>query len=88
MLLIMMPDQYPNYYKALQIYSGYFDSLDNMILLPYPSSIAITRDYCIGLKRHARECQCGASELLFFSYPSRYRKNKGYGRQHGEVLQD
>ena len=30
MLLIMIPDQYPNYYmyKALQIYTGYFDSLD------------------------------------------------------------
>ena len=46
MLLIMIPDQYPNYCKALEIYTGYFDSLDNMILFSYPSSIVITRDYC------------------------------------------
>ena len=43
----MIPDQYPNYYKALEIYTGYFNSLDNMILLSYPSSIVIMRDYCI-----------------------------------------
>ena len=42
----MIPDQYPNYYKALQIYTGYFDSLDIMILFSYPSSIIIARDYC------------------------------------------
>ena len=30
MLFIMIPDQYPNYYKALEIYPGYFDSLDNI----------------------------------------------------------
>ena len=30
MLLIMIPDQYPNYmyYKAVEIYTEYFDSLD------------------------------------------------------------
>ena len=32
MLLIMIPDQYLNHYKALEIYTGYFNSLDNMIL--------------------------------------------------------
>ena len=42
----MIPDQYPNYYKTLEIYTGYFDSLDNVILLSYPSSIVIMRDYC------------------------------------------
>ena len=48
MLLIMIPGQYPNYYKALEIYTGYFHSLDTSnILLPYPSSIVITRDYCM-----------------------------------------
>ena len=47
MLLIMVPDQYPSNYKALEIYTGYFDSLDNMILLSYPSSIVIMRDCCI-----------------------------------------
>ena len=47
MLLITIPDQYPNDYTALEIYTGYFDSLDNMILFSYPSSIVITRDYCI-----------------------------------------
>ena len=46
MLLSMIPDQYPNYYKALEIYTGYFDSLDKMILFSYPRSIIITRDYC------------------------------------------
>ena len=43
----MMPDQYPNYCKPLEIYTGYFDSLDIRILFPYPSSIVIARDYCI-----------------------------------------
>ena len=48
MLLIMIPDRYPNYYKALEIYTGYFDSLDNMMLLSYPSSILImSNNYCI-----------------------------------------
>ena len=28
MLLIMIPDQYPNYYKVLEIYTGCFDSVD------------------------------------------------------------
>ena len=46
MLLIVIPDQYPNYYKALEIYTGYFDSLDIMILFSYPSGIVVTRDYC------------------------------------------
>ena len=46
MLLITMPDQYPNYYKALEIYTEYFDSLDIKILFSYPSSIVIARDYC------------------------------------------
>ena len=31
MLLIMIPDQYLNYYKVLEICTGYFDSLDIMI---------------------------------------------------------
>ena len=47
MLFIMISDQYPNYYKALEIFTGYFDSLDIMILFSYPSCIIITRDYCI-----------------------------------------
>ena len=37
MLLIMVPNQYPNYYKALEIYTGYFESLDNMILFLIPA---------------------------------------------------
>ena len=45
----MIPDQYPIYYKALEIYTGYFDSLDIMILLSYPSSIVIAKDYCTSL---------------------------------------
>ena len=46
MLLIMIHDQYTNYYKVLEIYPGYFDSLDIVILFSYPSSIVVTRDYC------------------------------------------
>ena len=42
----MIPDQYPNYYKALEIYTGYFDSLD-IILFSYPSSIVIMRGFGI-----------------------------------------
>ena len=40
----MISDQYPNYYKALEVYTGYFDSLDIVILFSYLSSIVITRD--------------------------------------------
>ena len=29
---MMISDQYHNYYIALQIYTGYLDSLDNMIV--------------------------------------------------------
>ena len=43
----MISDQYPNYYKALEIYTEYFDSLDNIICFSYPSSIVITRNSCI-----------------------------------------
>ena len=49
MLLIMIPDQYPVYHNAVEIYNRYFDNLDIMILFSYPSSIVITRDYCIKL---------------------------------------
>ena len=28
MLLITIPDQYPNYHKAVEIYTGYFGRLD------------------------------------------------------------
>ena len=42
----MIPDQYINFYKVLEIYTGYFDSLDIVILFSYPSSIVIMRDYC------------------------------------------
>ena len=50
MLLIMIPDQYPNYYKVLESYTGCFDSLNIMILFSYPSSIVITRDYCMSFR--------------------------------------
>ena len=43
----MIPDQYPNYYNVLEIYSVCFDSLDIKMCFSYPSSIVITRDYCI-----------------------------------------
>ena len=29
-MLLIIPDQYPKYYKALEIYTGYFNSLDIM----------------------------------------------------------
>ena len=40
-MLFTIPDHYPNYYKALEIHTGYmyFDCLDIMILFAYPSSI-------------------------------------------------
>ena len=43
----MIPDQCPKYYKALEICTGYFNSLDIRILVSYPSSIVIMRDYCV-----------------------------------------
>ena len=67
MLLIMMPDQYPNYYNALEIYTGYFDSLDNMILfslsqhyrnnerlLYMKSAVMIMQTYVCTQKQHTR----------------------------------
>ena len=63
MLLIMILDQYSNYYKALQIYTGHFDSLDIMILFSYPSSTVITRDYCT-FKSFARY-RSSKSEMWF-----------------------
>ena len=54
MLRIMMPDQYPNYYKVLEIFNGCFHSLDIMILFSYPSSIVIMKDYCM------KNCYCEA----------------------------
>ena len=39
-------DQYTNYYKDFEIYAGYINTLDIMILFSYPSSIVIMRDYC------------------------------------------
>ena len=38
MLHIMIPDQYPNYYKAVEMYTGYLDSLEIAILLYCSSS--------------------------------------------------
>ena len=35
----------PNHYKALEIYTGYTDGLDIVILFSYPSSIETMRDY-------------------------------------------
>ena len=32
MLLIMIPDQYPNHYQAVEIYTRYFDSLDILMV--------------------------------------------------------
>ena len=69
MLLIMILDQYPNYYKTLKIYTGYFDSLDVMILFSYARSIAIKRDYCTSLslsrlpKLPCQSCSIGSGNL-------------------------
>ena len=60
-LLIMIPDHYLNHYKAVEIYTGYFDGLDIMILFPYPSSIAITSDYCTYIK-HLSTHLCGTKK--------------------------
>ena len=35
--------------QSIKSYTGYFDSLDIMILFSYPSSIVIARDYCISM---------------------------------------
>ena len=74
MLRIMIRDQYPNCYKVLEIYTGYFDSLDIMILFSYPSSIVITRDYCIcfcanckALKTHIN-CVCEKKDITGSSH--------------------
>ena len=53
MLLNMISAQYPNYCKAEEVDTGYFDSLDILILFSYLSSIVIMRDYCIVGKNHS-----------------------------------
>ena len=73
MLLItcMIPDQYPNFYKALEIYTGYFNSLDDTILFSYPSGNIITRDYCICLQWLAYFCDILVFSLCYWAL-SRY----------------
>ena len=46
-LLITIPNLYPNHSQAIEIQTGYIDSLDILIHFPYPISIVITRAYCI-----------------------------------------
>ena len=41
----MTSDQYPKYYKAVEVDPGHFDSLDILILF-HPSSIITMRDNC------------------------------------------
>ena len=45
-LLITIPNLYPNHSQTIEIQTGYIDSLVILIHLPYPSSIVITRVYC------------------------------------------
>ena len=40
MLLIMISDQYPNYYKAVEVYTGYIDSLDIVILFSSADNVS------------------------------------------------
>ena len=42
MLLMMIPDQYSNYYKTLEIYTGYFDSLEVTDGLVVREGISVT----------------------------------------------
>ena len=73
----MISDQYPNYYKAVEVYTGYFDSLDMVILCSYPSSIVITRDnivnacwllppylFCREATRHWGDIEASVENLL------------------------
>ena len=59
MLLIMIPDQYPNSYKALDIYTGYFDSLDDMIHISYPSN----NERLLYLETCESSCHCAKKSL-------------------------
>ena len=47
-LLITIPNLYPNRSQTMEIYTGHrhVDGLDILIPFSYPSSIAITRVYC------------------------------------------
>ena len=46
-LLIMVPNLYPNHSQPIEIQTGYMDSLFILIHFPYPISMVITRVYCI-----------------------------------------
>jgi hypothetical protein len=46
-LLITVPNLYPNHSQTIEIQTGYIDSLVILIHFPYPISIVITRVYCI-----------------------------------------
>jgi hypothetical protein len=45
-LLITIPNLYPNHSQTIEIQTGYIDSLLILIHFPYPISIVITRVYC------------------------------------------
>ena len=45
-LLITIPNLYPNHSQTIEIQTGYIDSLVILIHFPYPISIVITRVYC------------------------------------------
>jgi len=45
-LLITIPNLYPNHSKTIEIQTGYIDILVILVHFPYPISIVITRVYC------------------------------------------
>jgi hypothetical protein len=49
-LLITIPNLYPNQSQTIEIQTGYIDSLVILIHFPYPISIVITRVYCISFR--------------------------------------
>ena len=65
MLLIVIPDQCPNCNKTIEIYTGYFDSLDLiMISFSYHSSVVIARDYCILTEETCTVRECTAYKAI------------------------
>jgi hypothetical protein len=53
-MLITIPNLYPNHSQTIEIQTGYIDSLVILIHFPYPISIVIMRVYCSTLSYFKR----------------------------------
>ena len=79
----MIPGQYPNYYKALEIYTGYFDSLDIMILFLFQQYCNNKRLLYIILNIFVICCTLNVSSCLTFLFRAPIRSSPPYTSSPG-----